>query len=100
MWLKIVAVHDAKAEAWLTPQYFQAAGAAVRSFQDAANDKSTGVGAHPEDYTLFELGTFDAGTGNIEVLPSPIPLASAINLVSGSVDQVSLDQLSLLDKEA
>lgn len=96
MLLKICCVHDAKAEAWMNPQYFQAAGQAVRSFQDAANDESTGVGAHPEDYTLFELGTFDPGTGHIEVLPAPIPLASAVNLVSA----VKREQLNLLESEA
>lgn len=75
--LKICSVHDVKAEAWMTPMFFQANGQAVRAFGDAVRDKSTEFGKHPEDYHLFLIGEFDNQTGEITV-------CEAVHLVHGA----------------
>lgn len=89
MIMKICSIHDAKAEAWLTPMFFQAAGQAMRSFEDAINNKESEFGKHPEDYSLFLLASFDPRTGEILLMDKPVSLALGINLVSQSDDMLS-----------
>ena len=81
MILKIASIHDAKAEAWLSPMFFQSNGQAIRSFADAVNNSESGLGKHPEDYTLLELGEFNQRTGALEVSKAPLALGTGINLV-------------------
>ena len=82
--------------AWAQPMFFRATGEAIRSFQSAANDPKHEIGMYPEDYSLFELGQFDPSSGVVELLPAPIHLATAVNLVSEAVKS----QLGLFPKEA
>lgn len=63
MRLRAYAVRDAKAEAYLRPFFADTRGVAVRSFSDAVNDGSSPFFAHPEDYSLWELGAFDQESG-------------------------------------
>lgn len=75
MVLKIVAIYDAKVEAYMTPVFVRSAGEAVRSFGDAVNNPETEFNKHPEDYSIFELGDFYTQTGDIVVLKAPECLA-------------------------
>lgn len=79
----INSIRDSKAEAWLTPMFFQSNAQALRSFSDAANDKNLPIGLHPEDYTLFQLGTWDERKGEMERLEAPKAIALGSNLVEG-----------------
>ena len=65
MILKVFTVYDSKAEAYYQPHYNSATGAAIRNFTDAVNNSETTFSKHPEDYTLFEIGTFDDGKGTV-----------------------------------
>lgn len=53
--LKMCSIRDEKAEAWMTPMFFQANAQAVRSFADAVRDSSSDFGKHPEDYHCLLL---------------------------------------------
>lgn len=66
--MKLVAcsIRDAKAEAFMTPMFFQSKAQAIRSFGDAVNNPESDFSKHPEDYTLFTLGLFDPETGKLE----------------------------------
>lgn len=55
----IMAVRDAKAEAFMPPMFVQAAGLGLRAFSDAINDPQHEFSRHPEDYSLYMLGEFD-----------------------------------------
>lgn len=79
--LVMVAIRDSKAEAWMTPLFFQSSAQAVRSFGDAVNDAQSDFAKHPEDYALFELGRFDPATGEIVVCEQPVSLAVGVNLL-------------------
>ena len=68
--MKICSVYDAKVGAYAQPMFCQSAGQALRTFQDIANDKEHPIGQHPEDYTLFELGTWDEVSGVITPHPA------------------------------
>lgn len=54
---------DSKTGLFSQPFYSVARAAAVRAAVDYARDPSSAFFGHHEDYTLFELGTFDDNTG-------------------------------------
>lgn len=65
MKLIICSIYDSKAEAFMQPLFFQAKGQAVRSFADAVNQDGN-FKNHPDDYTLFCIGSYDDATGLLE----------------------------------
>lgn len=78
---QMVAVFDVKVGAYARPVAVPLDGAAVRSFQDAVNDKSTEYAKHPEDYSIFNIGTYDDATGEL-VSKKPVCLAQAVSLIT------------------
>jgi len=66
--LKVFAVHDTKAQAFLQPFYSPSAGSALRAFSDAVNDKQCPFNKHPSDYMLYEIGSYDDGTASLDRL--------------------------------
>lgn len=81
MILKIYSVYDSKAEAFASPMYFQTKGQAIRSFTEAANDKSHPIGKYPEDFTIFELGEFNDSNSRFTLYDTPYSLGLAIEFV-------------------
>lgn len=63
---KVFTIHDAKANAYLPPFFLPEEGMAVRTFGDCVNNPEHSFGAHPEDYNLFVLGTWDDAIGKID----------------------------------
>jgi hypothetical protein len=80
--MKLITVHDARAEMYFSPSTQPSRGHAIRSFADSANDRESPIGKHPEDYYLVELGTWNDRTGVIELHSVPEVLSSAIDLVA------------------
>lgn len=77
MKLIAVAVRDRAMNAYMRPFFVPATGAAIRSFGDeinrAADDNP--MHNHPDDYDLYELGTFDEETGLLQPTEMPKQLA-------------------------
>ena len=73
--LHVCAVLDTAIQSYGRPIFVPAVGAALRSFVDEVNraDKDNMLHNHPSDFTLFELGTFDDGTGEFSC-HQPTPL--------------------------
>lgn len=71
MKLIIVAVRDRAADAFMRPYFVPALGLAIRSFQDEVNRSSADnpMWVHPEDFDLYELGTYDEDRGVFEQKP-------------------------------
>lgn len=65
---KIYTVYDSKAEYYLQPIFMNTKGEALRVFADWANDKSTTIGKHPEDYILYEIAEYDNKSGEVKSL--------------------------------
>lgn len=65
----IVAVKDRAIDAFGQPFFVHATGQAVRSFIDEVNNRESPFNAHPEDYDLYEIGSYNEDTG--EILPIP-----------------------------
>lgn len=78
---KIFTVFDSKAEAYLQPFFAQSTGVAIRIFQSAANDTDHQFNRYAADFTLFEIGTFDIKSGQIEMLDAHINLGTALTLI-------------------
>lgn len=81
--LKIYTVYDSKAECYLQPFYCKSKGDALRSFAEIANDKQAQIGKYPEDFTLFELGSWDESTCLFSIHKGSIALGCAIEFVKG-----------------
>jgi len=75
----VVSIRDAKAESFSLP-FFQANKAlALRTFRELSLDPKSQVNRYPEDYAIFQLGTFDDCTGSFDLLPQPLHLANALD---------------------
>lgn len=75
----IFAVRDRASLHFMDPFAVTHKGIAERSFADAVNDPATPMNKHPEDYDLYELGTFDDGTGLYEVrVPEQISIGKDV----------------------
>lgn len=92
---RIYSVYDSAAAIYQRPFVAQTDGEVTRSFSDIATSADHEIGKHPEDYTLFCLGTFNDGTGEIMPLP-PLKIATALELVS-LARNVNRDQVEELD---
>ena len=53
----------------------------MRAFEETANDVNHAFGKHPEDYTIFEVGTFDDNTCEIITYKTAVTLGKAIEML-------------------
>ena len=65
----------------MRPFTAQAIGEASRLFEDECKNPETPMHKHPEDYALFQIGTFDQLTGTIKPM-EPLCLARAHEVLS------------------
>jgi len=73
---KVFCVRDVKAMAMLQPFFSVASGSAQRAFGDAVLDGKSPIAMHPEDYILYEVGSFDDNSGELIAL-SPIKMLNS-----------------------
>ena len=66
MIMKVFSVYDSAVGAYMTPFFMQSSGAAIRAFTDIANDLQSAICKHPTDYSLFELGSWDDATHQLD----------------------------------
>lgn len=64
----VIAVKDRAADVFGMPNYHHSIGTAIRAFGDEINRKAENnmFNAHPEDFDLFQMGTYDDNTGEFE----------------------------------
>jgi len=74
---KIFTIYDSKAKAYLTPFFLHEDGMAIRVFADCVNDTNHQFGKHPEDYTLFNIGSWSDEKAKLK---TTIPMALAIGI--------------------
>lgn len=73
----VFSIRDSKANVFFHPFYQPTREVALRIFDQMANDQDTIVGRNPEDFTLYELGEFDAEKGVITMHELPVNLGIA-----------------------
>lgn len=89
---KIYSIHDSKADAYLPPFFLHADGMATRSFQDCITDPEHAFGKHPQDYTLFNIGTFNDKTSELEYF-SPIKnLGNGVEYITEHLTAINGDK--------
>lgn len=89
----VFAIYDQKANAYLTPFFLPTAAMAVRVFSDCVNSDDHQFGKHPNDYTLWHLGTFDDVTCQFVALEPKIALHSGHELVAQELEVQSTADL-------
>lgn len=76
---QVYAVFDVKAAAFGMPMFMETEGVAVRGFMDACGNPKGPLSQHPEDYSLFRIGTYDPNSAElVSVKPVPICTAAAM----------------------
>lgn len=84
---KIYSIFDEKAQIFNTPFFMDNDNMAVRAFNDLASDKQSAIYLHPEDYRLYELGSFENVEGVIIPVDRPRFICNAqLNLKLGDTD--------------
>lgn len=78
MKLHLFSVRDAKAEAFIPPFVLPNEAMAVREFTGCVNDRQHAFSRNAEDYSLYEVGTFDDQTGVITRPNEPRFIVKAI----------------------
>lgn len=73
---KVFTVYDEKAKLFGKIFFMDEIGEARRGFGDAVSDPKTGLHAHPEDYRLYQIGTYDVHTGKLTSLDPLLLCAS------------------------
>ncbi len=80
----VYTIYDSKAEAYMTPFFVDKDGQALRDFQDVVQNPETPFAKHPEDYTLFKIGTYDPNTAQLKPLETPVSMGLAIEFTNNS----------------
>lgn len=66
MKLNLYAVFDRASGVYDGPIPGQADGTMIRQFTDMCCNPEHQIGKHPDDYTLFKVGVWNDGTGELE----------------------------------
>lgn len=78
MQLKMFSVRDQKAQIFNPPFYAHTPGEAERNFTRLAKDPQSTINQFPEDYDLYEIGSYDDQTGHVQSLDTPRHLVKAV----------------------
>lgn len=78
--LEIVAVYDLKARAYALPFFVAHVDVAVRGLSMQVNTPGNAMSMHPEDYLLYQLGTWSDEDASIKMLPQPVQVCVAVQL--------------------
>lgn len=80
---KICAVRDRAVDSFDQPFFVLTAMQAIRIFSDEVNRRESQMNAHPEDYDLYVLGTYNDQDGSV-VGETPHMLTSGKEVFKGS----------------
>lgn len=77
----IFSVYDSKAQAYLQPFFTHNKQTAIRSFATAAQQSDHDFHRYAADYTLFQIGEWDAQSGHINTLENKLNLGMASEFI-------------------
>lgn len=81
MVLKMYCLYDRKTEFHHPPLYAHNTGHALRVFGDMFANPQLPFGKHPEDYQVFEVGSFDDQTATVLPVERPHLIAAGTELM-------------------
>ncbi len=82
MLLSVFAIYDSGVSTWMPPLYARNKGEITRWFAEAVNDSKSKISKYPQDYTLFELGTWDDDKCKFSLHSTPISIGIAVEYVN------------------
>lgn len=71
MILRVFAIYDSKAEAYLPPFTMKSKGEAIRALSGLVNDAQHNFCKYAEDFTLFDIGSWDDTSCKYDLLSTP-----------------------------
>ena len=83
MLLIALSIFDEKAAFYSPPFYCKTVNEGARSFSDALHSQGSALSAHPEDYSLYTIGSFDDNSGCFtpHSVPNFVMRGSAVDIV-------------------
>lgn len=93
MILKVFSIYDGKIKSFLKPFVDQHTGQALRSFEEACREPSSPFAKFPSDFVLYEVGTFDSETGNLESYSPKIQIATPIEFIKAPMTSSPLTRM-------
>ncbi len=101
MKLHAYTIYDVASGIYMRPFFSQADGLAIRGFTDISTDAEHEIGKHPEDYTLYRMGSFNDTTGKLEGEQlEKITTALECVTTTRQINKDNVEQLDLKIKEA
>jgi len=97
MKLFVFSIFDQAAGAYLRPYFSRSDDEGTRSFSKAAQDGDGLISEHPEDFTLFRVGTWDDNTGELDG-SAPVKLVTALEVIAAS-RKIKVGQLEAFDQD-
>lgn len=85
----VFCVYDVKAEVFGMPIFQRTKGEALRTFETEVNRPESMLNKHPEDYSLFLVGTYNQETGE---LVAQVPLSLGLAMEYARTPQLQLTQ--------
>jgi len=79
--MRLFAIRDEKAKAFTALVTDRNSAQAERNFKTAVKNPETDYAKYPEDFTLYEMGTYDQDTGQITPHSSPLIVCHATSLL-------------------
>lgn len=73
-------IYDSAAESYSPPFTFVTKSKAIQYFSDMVNSDKGDLAAHPQDNTLFELGSYETSDSTFSLLPAPTRVICLIDL--------------------
>lgn len=87
MMLHCVALFDKKARAFARPFFVAHTDLAIRSVSGEVNQGAVSdLSRHPEDFSLYLMGTFDDSNGYFQLTAQPVVIVEAVALKKGATD--------------
>jgi hypothetical protein len=68
MKMNLYTIYDQKLEAYNQPFFWENDAMALRQFADMANDENFSISKHPEDYSLWHLGTWSNSDAKLKII--------------------------------
>lgn len=78
----VCSVYDVKATLFSNPYYSVNVAVAIRDFNQGCLDPSSALSRNPEDFSLYQVATFDDESGQFTPTNPPIFLSAAASAIT------------------
>lgn len=92
--VNIYSIYDDAAGAYTQPFFMQNDGLAIRVFQDNVNSKEeNNISVHPDQFTLFRIGSWDDSKGMITQDERPKSLGNGLHFKTEQAVDIGVEEL-------